>query len=182
MLWQIFPGIPRHGECKEHQLVRVGDVSQHQQGSSSSCPPRMGVLRATLGCGHRIQEILKRSQDPTSTFKKHNKTSSLFLKLSRIRDSPTALASPTRLFLLITDWSRRPNELPHASSCPVHAGSPVLNVSFAFHRFAKLLLRLPALRSIGLKCLEHLFFFKLIGDTPIDTFLMEMLETPLQIT
>ncbi|XP_051581083.1 retinoic acid receptor RXR-gamma-B isoform X1 [Myxocyprinus asiaticus] len=46
-------------------------------------------------------------------------------------------------------------------------------------RFAKLLLRLPALRSIGLKCLEHLFFFKLIGDTPIDTFLMEMLEAPL---
>ncbi|XP_066117129.1 retinoic acid receptor RXR-gamma isoform X4 [Saccopteryx bilineata] len=49
-------------------------------------------------------------------------------------------------------------------------------------RFAKLLLRLPALRSIGLKCLEHLFFFKLIGDTPIDTFLMEMLEAPLQGT
>nr|AYJ00407.1 retinoid X receptor [Parafossarulus striatulus] len=45
-------------------------------------------------------------------------------------------------------------------------------------RFAKLLLRLPALRSIGLKCLEHLFFLKLIGDTPIDTFLMEMLEQP----
>lgn len=45
-------------------------------------------------------------------------------------------------------------------------------------RFAKLLLRLPALRSIGLKCLEHLFFFKLIGETPIDTFLMEMLEAP----
>uniref|UniRef100_A0A3Q3N6N8 Retinoic acid receptor RXR n=1 Tax=Labrus bergylta TaxID=56723 RepID=A0A3Q3N6N8_9LABR len=49
-------------------------------------------------------------------------------------------------------------------------------------RFAKLLLRLPALRSIGLKCLEHLFFFKLIGDTPIDTFLMEMLEAPHQMT
>ncbi|KAE8294241.1 Retinoic acid receptor RXR-gamma-A [Larimichthys crocea] len=49
-------------------------------------------------------------------------------------------------------------------------------------RFAKLLLRLPALRSIGLRCLEHLFFFKLIGDTPIDTFLMEMLEAPHQIT
>ncbi|GFO00694.1 retinoic acid receptor rxr [Plakobranchus ocellatus] len=45
-------------------------------------------------------------------------------------------------------------------------------------RFAKLLLRLPALRSIGLKCLEHLFFFKLIGNQPIDTFLMEMLEDP----
>ncbi|XP_048353752.1 LOW QUALITY PROTEIN: retinoic acid receptor RXR-alpha-B-like [Sphaerodactylus townsendi] len=49
-------------------------------------------------------------------------------------------------------------------------------------RFAKLLLRLPALRSIGLKCGEHLCFFKLIGDTAIDTILMEMLETPLQIT
>lgn len=45
-------------------------------------------------------------------------------------------------------------------------------------RFAKLLLRLPSLRSIGLKCLEHLFFYRLIGDSPIDTFLMEMLETP----
>ena len=43
-------------------------------------------------------------------------------------------------------------------------------------RFAKLLLRLPALRSIGLKCLEHLFFFKLIGDTPIDQFLHSILE------
>lgn len=51
-----------------------------------------------------------------------------------------------------------------------------------WNRFAKLLLRLPALRSIGLKCLEHLFFFKLIGDTPIDTFLMEMLEAPHQMT
>lgn len=42
-------------------------------------------------------------------------------------------------------------------------------------RFAKLLLRLPSLRSIGLKCLEHLFFFRLIGDVPIDTFIMDML-------
>jgi len=46
-------------------------------------------------------------------------------------------------------------------------------------RFAKLLIRLPALRSIGLKCLEHLFYFKLAGDTPIDNFLMPMLEAPL---
>lgn len=44
-------------------------------------------------------------------------------------------------------------------------------------RFAKLLLRLPSLRSVGLKCLEHLFFYKLIGDSPIDTFLMEVLES-----
>lgn len=43
-------------------------------------------------------------------------------------------------------------------------------------RFAKLLLRLPALRSIGLKCLEHLFLFRLIGDVTIDTFLTELLE------
>jgi hypothetical protein len=42
-------------------------------------------------------------------------------------------------------------------------------------RFAKLLLRLPALRSIGLKCLEHLFFYRLISDTPIDSYLTEML-------
>lgn len=60
----------------------------------------------------------------------------------------------------------------------------VTSVIFIFVpcRFAKLLLRLPALRSIGLKCLEHLFFFKLIGDTPIDTFLMEMLEAPHQLS
>lgn len=44
-------------------------------------------------------------------------------------------------------------------------------------RFAKLLLRLPSLRSIGLKCLDHLFFFKLIGDMPIEDFLKEMLES-----
>jgi len=43
-------------------------------------------------------------------------------------------------------------------------------------RFAKLLLRLPALRSIGLKCLEHLFFFKLIGDNSMDSFLIDLLE------
>ena len=32
----------------------------------------------------------------------------------------------------------------------------------------------------GLKALEHLFFFKLVGDAPIDTFLLEMLEAPIQ--
>lgn len=46
-------------------------------------------------------------------------------------------------------------------------------------RFAKLLLRLPSLRSIGLRCQEHLFFFRLITDqAPIDNFLMDMLEAP----
>ncbi|XP_011504268.1 PREDICTED: retinoic acid receptor RXR-alpha-B isoform X2 [Ceratosolen solmsi marchali] len=45
-------------------------------------------------------------------------------------------------------------------------------------RFAKLLLRLPALRSIGLKCAEHLFFFRLLGDAPLDDLLTDMLEAP----
>ena len=31
-------------------------------------------------------------------------------------------------------------------------------------RFAKILLRLPALRSLGLKCAEHMFFYKLIKE------------------
>lgn len=42
-------------------------------------------------------------------------------------------------------------------------------------RFAKLLLRLPALRSIGLKCQDHLFFYRLVVDTPIESYLMDML-------
>lgn len=50
-------------------------------------------------------------------------------------------------------------------------------------RFAKLLLRLPALRSIGLKCVDHLFFYKLIKDENsdqsekgLDTFIRNVLE------
>ncbi|XP_065335299.1 retinoic acid receptor RXR-alpha-B [Cloeon dipterum] len=43
-------------------------------------------------------------------------------------------------------------------------------------RFAKLLLRLPSLRSIGLKCLDHLFFFRLVGDCPIDSYISELVE------
>ena len=55
-------------------------------------------------------------------------------------------------------------------------------------RFAKLLLRLPALRSVALKCVEHLFFYKLNeaikveSSLPsnhhmtIDSFLISMLE------
>ncbi len=49
-------------------------------------------------------------------------------------------------------------------------------------RFAQLLLRLPALRSIGLKCIEHLFFIKLLGKTPMDSFLLEMLESSNPVT
>ncbi|GFY77040.1 retinoic acid receptor RXR [Trichonephila inaurata madagascariensis] len=46
-------------------------------------------------------------------------------------------------------------------------------------RFSKLLLRLPALRSVGLKCTELLFFSKFIDNPdPIDKFLVAMLETP----
>ena len=43
-------------------------------------------------------------------------------------------------------------------------------------RFTKVTLRVPALKSIGLQALEYLYFFKLIGDVPIDTFLLDMLE------
>lgn len=45
-------------------------------------------------------------------------------------------------------------------------------------RFARLLLRLPALRSIALKCLEHLFFLRALGHQPVDTLLLGMLELP----
>lgn len=44
------------------------------------------------------------------------------------------------------------------------------------HRVGDLLLILPPLRAISLQILEHLFFFKVIGDVPIDTFLFEMLD------
>lgn len=43
-------------------------------------------------------------------------------------------------------------------------------------RFAKLLLRLPALRSIGLKCIESLFVFQLLGEHSIDNYLTRMLD------
>lgn len=44
-------------------------------------------------------------------------------------------------------------------------------------RFAQLLLRLPALRSISLKCLDHLFFFRIIGEKQLEVFVSEMLDT-----
>lgn len=40
-------------------------------------------------------------------------------------------------------------------------------------RFAQLLLRLPALRSISLKCLDHLFYFQLIDEKHIEVLLTE---------
>lgn len=47
------------------------------------------------------------------------------------------------------------------------------------NRFAQLLLRLPALRSISLKCLDHLHMFRLIADKPLENFLVEALDMPL---
>lgn len=47
-------------------------------------------------------------------------------------------------------------------------------------RFASLLLRLPALRSISLKCFEHLFFFRLVGDVQLETCLLEALQQPME--
>lgn len=43
-------------------------------------------------------------------------------------------------------------------------------------RFAQLLLRLPALRSISLKCLDYLFYFRLIDDKQIEDFTAEQLN------
>ncbi|XP_070496291.1 protein ultraspiracle [Chironomus tepperi] len=40
-------------------------------------------------------------------------------------------------------------------------------------RFAQLLLRLPALRSISLKCLDHLFYFQLIDDKNVENSVIE---------
>ncbi|KAH9414856.1 hypothetical protein DERP_012446 [Dermatophagoides pteronyssinus] len=49
-------------------------------------------------------------------------------------------------------------------------------------RFAKLLVRLPALRSIGLKCIEHLFFQQFLTENNlkqnIDSFILRMLMIP----
>nr|AUF71655.1 ultraspiracle [Lymantria dispar] len=44
-------------------------------------------------------------------------------------------------------------------------------------RFASLLLRLPALRSISLKSYEHLFYFRLVADGGVGTYIREALRT-----
>ncbi|XP_066255397.1 retinoic acid receptor RXR-alpha-B isoform X3 [Euwallacea similis] len=43
-------------------------------------------------------------------------------------------------------------------------------------RFAKLLLRLPVLRSIGLKCQDHLFYYRIVSDVNLESFLRKMLD------
>jgi hypothetical protein len=43
-------------------------------------------------------------------------------------------------------------------------------------RFAALLLRLPALRSISLKSFEHLFFFHLVADASIAGYIRDALR------
>ena len=43
------------------------------------------------------------------------------------------------------------------------------------NRFGKLLLRLPSLRSINSSIVEQLFFVRLVGKTPIETLLRDML-------
>jgi hypothetical protein len=45
-------------------------------------------------------------------------------------------------------------------------------------RFAKLLLRLPALRSVALKCLDFLFICKLLPASEMDTYLASVLRKP----
>ncbi|CDQ84522.1 unnamed protein product [Oncorhynchus mykiss] len=61
--------------------------------------------------------------------------------------------------------------------------NPCLIFCHANHCFVSLIgLAVATVTSPALHWSEHLFFFKLIGDTPIDTFLMEMLEAPHQMT
>ena len=43
-------------------------------------------------------------------------------------------------------------------------------------RFGKLLLRLPTLRSINSQMIEQLFFVRLVGKTPIENLIREMLH------
>lgn len=42
-------------------------------------------------------------------------------------------------------------------------------------RFGKLLLRLPALRMVSSSVIEQLFFVRLVGKTPIETLIRDML-------
>ncbi|VDP07754.1 unnamed protein product [Soboliphyme baturini] len=48
-------------------------------------------------------------------------------------------------------------------------------VSSSLSRFGKLLLRLPSLRSISSSVIEQLFFVRLVGKTPIETLIRDML-------
>ncbi|GFY34011.1 hypothetical protein TNCV_4597191 [Trichonephila clavipes] len=42
-------------------------------------------------------------------------------------------------------------------------------------RFGKLLLRLPSLRTVSSQVIEQLFFVRLVGKTPIETLIRDML-------
>jgi hypothetical protein len=42
-------------------------------------------------------------------------------------------------------------------------------------RFGKLLLRLPSLRTVSARVIEQLFFVRLVGKTPIETLIRDML-------
>jgi len=42
-------------------------------------------------------------------------------------------------------------------------------------RFGKLLLRLPSLRTVSASAIEQLFFVRLVGKTPIETLIRDML-------
>lgn len=43
------------------------------------------------------------------------------------------------------------------------------------NRFGKLLLRLPSLRTVSSSVIEQLFFIRLVGKTPIETLIRDML-------
>ena len=45
-------------------------------------------------------------------------------------------------------------------------------------RFGKLLLRLPSLRTVSASVIEQIFFVRLIGKTPIEPLIRDMLISP----
>merc|ERR1712029_991594 len=45
-------------------------------------------------------------------------------------------------------------------------------------RFGKLLLRLPSLRTVSSQVIEQLFFVRLVGKTPIETLIQDIMSGP----
>ncbi|XP_061466309.1 retinoic acid receptor RXR-gamma-like [Rhineura floridana] len=152
-------GMKKEAVQEERQRSRERSENEAESASSSSGSnedmPVERILEAEMAVESKMESFGDVSAD--------NSTNDPVTNICHVADK--------QLFTLV-EWAK---QIPHFSDLTLEDQVILL-------WFAKLLLRLPALRSIGLKCLEHLFFFKLIGDTPIDTFLMEMLETPLQIT
>ena len=85
----------------------------------------------------------------------------------------------TCIFILLLD-TQGLSDIPHIASIQEKSQSAleeyVRNQHPSQHsRFGKLLLRLPSLRSVSANAIEQLFFVRLIGTTPIETLIRDML-------